>query len=369
MKKTLATITLTALAALCCYADADAQATRRLTAVKAGDYGIVYSLPKTVVDVTIEAELTVKKPGEFFRYAKKYLNIDDPITEESRSVRLLSASITTHGEADTDNRWLITLKGNFAPYMDLTADNLPLSLNAEGMLPSVASVPQAHPWSATPLEGAVARQVITEEMLQSHSSAKRAELAAAQIYALRQSRTDLITGQADQMPPDGKAMELVMASIDAQEAALMAMFVGTESTSTQVETFRVTPDGVGDISKMVLARLSATKGIVSSTDLSGAPVYFSLKIDSRGKFPVNDKGEQLSFPKDGVAYNIPGTATATVSYDGRSVASSVLKLAQLGVTYGMAPAAFTDKKAPIFVRFDPATGAITETGPAPVTAK
>ena len=57
-----------------------AQTTQRLTATKANEYALVYSLPVTRLNVTIEAEITVKKPGEFYKYAKKYLNIDNPIT-------------------------------------------------------------------------------------------------------------------------------------------------------------------------------------------------------------------------------------------------------------------------------------------------
>ena len=78
-------------------------------------------------------------------------------------------------------------------------------------------------------------------MLQSQSSAKRAELAAQRIYELRQSRNDLITGQADQMPPDGEAMKLVMDQIAAQEAALTAMFIGTEQRETDVQTITYRP--------------------------------------------------------------------------------------------------------------------------------
>lgn len=126
-------------------------------------------------------------------------------------------------------------------------------------------------------------------MLQSQSTAKRAELAAAQIFALRQSRNDLITGQADQMPPDGKAMQLVLDNITAQEAALTAMFLGTEQVSTDVTTFTYTPEEAA--SNDIVARISSFKGIVDSDDLSGAPVYISIDVTDQGKLPVNEKGE------------------------------------------------------------------------------
>ena len=34
----------------------------------------------------------------------------------------------------------------------------------------------------------------------------------------------------------------------------------------------------------------------------------TIDIIERGEMPVNDKGETLRFPKNGVAYNIPGRA-------------------------------------------------------------
>ena len=65
-----------------------------------------------------------------------------------------------------------------------------------------------------------------------------------------------------------------------------------------------------------------------------------------------------------MAYTIPGTAQVSIDYEGRRIASKELNLAQLGVTFGLDPALFTDKKAPSMVRFDPSTGAILLLGPA-----
>lgn len=94
-------LTIAAIAAL----PAAGQSTKRLSATKANEYGIVYSLPNTMVDVTLEAEITVRKPGEFYKYAKKYLNVDNPITEESSSARLKSVTVSTRGVANMDERY------------------------------------------------------------------------------------------------------------------------------------------------------------------------------------------------------------------------------------------------------------------------
>lgn len=354
---------ITAAAALLAIAiPAHAQTTQRLSATKANDYALVYTLPQTRLAVTIEAEMTVKKPGEFYKYAKKYLNINNPITSESREATLKSATVTTSGIPDEEERYAVQFKSGTAPFMILSANNVPLAINTEKTMKSApVTLPEAQAALPTPLETAAARQVVSEEMMQSQSTAKRAELAASALFAIRQTRNDLITGQAEQTPPDGKSLQLMLDNLEAQEQALMAMFVGTTSTWTDVATFNILPED--NINRMVVARISAIDGIVDSNDLSGAPVYLDLTVTQRGSMPLNEKGEELPFPKNGLAYCIPGTARIKVTFDGRTYFDADKEMAQFGVVYGLAPNSFTDRKAPIFVIFDPATGAIAKQGP------
>ena len=68
-----------------------AQTTQKLTATKASEYGIIYTLPSTVVDITIETEKIVKKPGEFYRYAKKYFNANNAIEAEANRIASMNA--------------------------------------------------------------------------------------------------------------------------------------------------------------------------------------------------------------------------------------------------------------------------------------
>lgn len=239
---------------------------------------------------------------------------------------------------------------------------LPLAFNTDRIPAADApQLPVARAAAPTPLETPAARQVISEEMLQSQSAAKRAELAARAIFDIRATRSDLISGQADNMPPDGKSLQLMLDNLQAQEEALEAMFMGTTKTWTMVTTVTVTPDD--DINHEVIARLSALDGFVGTDNLSGAPVYLDLTVTERGELPVNDKGEPLPFPKNGFPYCIPGSTAVKVSFDGRAIASSEQPMAQFGMVYGLAANSLTDKKAPRFVIFDPATGAFLESGP------
>ncbi len=340
---------------------AQAQATKKLSATKANDYGLIYSLPTTVLDITVEVEKVEKRPGQFYEYARKYLNETNPVSENSVSCSLKSVTITPRGVINPKEQYLMTFRSGSTPFLLMDENDLPIAINTEDVeLPKAPELPKPVAAEPTPLETKAARQVISEEMLRSVSTAKRAELAAAKIYELRQSRNDLITGQADQMPPDGKAMQIVMDELAAQESALTAMFSGTEQRSTFVKTFTYTPGD--EVTRHVLARISAIDGIVDADDLSGDPIYLSIDIKQRGKLPVNDKGEPKTMPKEGVAYCIPGTASIKIDYRGRTFQDKTFDASQYGVVYGLDPKMFSDKKDPSYVIFNPATGAIVELG-------
>ncbi len=349
-----------ALLALAAAVPGFSQTTTKLAAGKINEYGLIYNLPVTAFDVTLEAELTVKKPGEFFRYAKKYLG-QDPITEASSDCVLKSVNVTPRGVADGENEYLVQFKPGSTPFMMLDEIGAPLSVNTDDViLPQSPVLPQSRPAAPIILDLPVAKQAVTAEMLQSPSSAKRAELAAARIYELRETRTDILSGNAENMPADGQAMKLVLDNLAAQEEALTAMFLGTVQTSTEVVTVSVTPGETNP--RKVIERISVTDAFVGPDNLSGAPVYLDIVVTDRGKLPVNEKGEEKTFPKGGLAYRVPGAADVIVSYDGQQRFKQNFEVAQYGVVFGLNPALFSDKKAPAFVKFSPLTGGILETG-------
>ena len=342
----------------------NAQTSQKITAGKASEYGLVYTLPITALDVTVEAELTSETPGEFSNYARKYLADDSAIRETSKTARIKSVIITPRGIPNPDNRWLAQFKSGSTPFMMLTPDGIPLAINSEDTdwIPTV-NLPEPKAAGPSPLETDAARQAVTQEMARSTSSSKRAELAAQRIFELREIRSDILSGQSDNTPPDGRALQITLDNLAAQEAALTAMFLGTRSTSTVVQTVQIVPDSAS-FSERVIARLSATDGLVDADDLSGYPIKMSFQILEAASLPVNEKGELKKFPKGGVAYTIPGTAAVTISVNGSELTQKEIALAQLGVTFGLDPALFTDKKEPSMVRFDSATGAILLLGPA-----
>ena len=194
----------------------------------------------------------------------------------------------------------------------------------------------------------------------SESLMKRAETAAAKIFELRESRNDLVSGNADQMPPDGASLKLMLDELNRQEQTLTAMFVGTTQLETRVVRFDYEPKK--DVDGEVVFRVSDVNGIVDSNDLSGEPVYITVKTTQKGELPVDDKGKEKELPKGVVMYNIPGLATVTLTYDGNVLAREQMEVAQFGVQFGLDPKIFVDKKQPAYVVFHPESGSVKEIG-------
>ena len=56
-------------------------------AVKANNFGITYSLPKTSLVVDAEVTKVTCKAGPYYKYAEKYLGVKDAITEGLLRIR------------------------------------------------------------------------------------------------------------------------------------------------------------------------------------------------------------------------------------------------------------------------------------------
>ena len=347
-------VAISAAAALIAFTAA-AQRTQKFTADRNNEYGLTYKLPTTRVRILATAIKTVRKAGPYWQYAKKYLGTSDVITADSQTWELTGASMTTYGVPDDSQQFLMQFKGGQAPFIMKTTDDLLLSINSENTVPLSATVGRE-----TVLDANNYLSSLSGDILASESLSKRAELAAQQIYKIRQSRTDYATGEADTMP-DGAALKLIMQQLDEQEAALTAMFVGTTSTSTASHAFVFNP-GTEDVDNAVAFRVSDENGLVDKSDLSGEPVYLTMRVTERGKLPVNEKGETKKLPKDAVIYRIPGKAQFTLAYKGKTMAQSSFDLAQLGIDFGLDPDLFSNKKQQSYIKLSPATGAVVELG-------
>jgi len=326
-------------------------------ATKSNNFGITYSLPKTSLIINTEVTKVTCKAGPYYRYAEKYLGVKDPVAEDKVYYQLGKIDVINKGIPDNDNTYIVEFKsGTVAPYAYLTEDGLLCTINAEYTPPeSELEIVQKN---KTATVKATDVSVFSEELLMAGSTAKQAEVAAKQIYRIRESRMNILTGEADNLPPDGQAMKLVIEQLEEQERALSNLFTGVCSKETSYYDVTIIP--YEDLEKEVLFRFSDLLGIVDADDLGGAPVYMNLKATERA--PVLDPKEAAKKEKSlkGIIYNIPGKANVEIMMNKKTLFKGEEQIAQFGTQEGLAPAMFEDKKAPVKVLFYPETGAIKQ---------
>lgn len=336
---------------------ATGQQTRMLTGDKNNEYGVVYSLPQTELVVDATCEVTVRVPGPYQLYAKRYLGAEAPVKENSSSVRITDMNISTRG-VPSKTQYLMQMKPGALANLCVAESGMLLAINTE-VSPENKQEQVARQQNTPAPDIDEYLRYVDADYLSSLSSAKRAQLLAQTIMEIRDSRLSLSRGTAETMPADGRQLELMLESLQQQENALMRAFNGYEHTLIRNARFTLLPDSTDTELKTVLFRLSDSTGFCDKEDYSGEPVYLTVKLLNRPQLPLDLKGEPKAMPKNAIVYALPGTADVNLVYKGEILGdSSRVDIAQFGTVFGLDPKLFTDKRKPSSAIFDAATGAL-----------
>lgn len=328
----------------------------KVVPTKASGDGITYSLPKTSFVVNAEITKITEKAGPYYRYAERYLGVKDVVTEDAVYYELGKITLLNKGIPDPDNMYKIEFRQKtVAPFAYLTSDGLLCAIN-EVYTPDEQpeEIKSEKSGSSIP----PASSVYTEDLLMAGSVARQAEVAAKQIYRLRESRTDILTGDADNLPPDGEAMKIVISKLEDQEKALTKLFTGTEMRETFYYDVSIMPED--ELDREVLFRFSSKLGILDDDDLGGEPVYMNLTALERAPELDPKEAEKKEKLLRGVVYNVPGRARVEIIRNNTSVLKKDVLVVQFGTQEVLAPVILEDKKEPVKVVFYPETGAIRQ---------
>lgn len=314
------------------------------------DYGVVYMLPKTEIDVVVKANKVTYTPGEFSKYADRYLRLPNVSADPKEYWELVSVKAVSTGVPDSEQTYFVKMKDKtVAPLMELTEDGIVKSINMP-LTTRKAAVTKP----ATAIQNSInPRDFLTEEILMANSTAKMAELVAKEIYNIRESKNALVRGQADNMPKDGEQLKIMLHNLDEQENAMTQMFSGKLNKEEKIFTIRINP--AKEINKEVAFRFSKKLGVVANDDLAGEPVYISIKDLKTPNVPQEDGKKKI----DGVAYKVPGKAQVTLLQGKTTLFNEELPVTQFGTTEYLAPALF-NKKSTIKILFNPNTGGLVK---------
>ena len=321
--------------------------------------GQVYYLPKTAIRFYVQVEKTTYIPGEYARYAERYLKLTGIQQEKQVTYQLINYDMSSIGVRDTSKCYLLQMKGKAeTSSVVLSNDGILQAVNSSPILQSAGS-PFATHHSLTHRSPSHHSPILSAEVMAAGSSAKKAELIARELLELREQRQLLVTGEADEMPQDERQLRLMLKEIDEKDRQLMALFTGTTTRDTSETVITYCPDK--EVERQVIFRLSRRLGIVDSDDLAGVPYYINVKSstpqpsDSVEAPPVDDK-KRYSKKYKGFFVNVPTKAEVSL-YQGDQFLDSFEKpFAQFGTLELRDGQLF--KRYITHMQLDPATGAV-----------
>ena len=303
--------------------------------------GVVYLLPKTMLEVNVIATQVTYTPGELCQYANRYLKMNNVNPSPETHWKIKQIDVRSIGVPDKSKAYIVKLKDKSQmSNVTLTDDNS----NERHSYKLEKSAPAEN-----------ARKYMTEDILMAGSTAKMAELTAKEIYNIRDSKNLILRGQADTMPKDGASLKLIIDNLDKQEKALTEMFSGSTITEDKLFTVRIAP--TEDMKNAVVLRFSSLLGIVDANNLSGEPIYISVN-STASIAPADDNAKKKKRP-EGAIYNIPGKGKVTVSFKGKNYFSGDMPITQFGSTEVLTTDLF-NKKLNTRVIFNPETGGIVK---------
>ncbi len=277
--------------------------------------GVVYLLPKTIIQIEVDTKCIQETPGMYFQYADRFLGIKDFIQNESIRYEITGFRLTTKTIPDPEQAYLISTgkKGKNTTFT-LTPEGYLKSINGvgeKGLHPTALSTEKIEKNSPKVWETA-GSSIFTKDMQLANSTAKMAELAANQLFTIRDTRFSMLTQDADKTPSDGRSYEIVLSELNRMESAYLELFKGKVTESKQTYSYTLTPQ---KDSTDILLRFSLFKGILDKSNLGGNPIFIEVKA-----LPVPAEAlrvDKTASPR-GLYYRVPGQAVINIT-DGKDV--------------------------------------------------
>lgn len=313
--------------------------------------GIVYALPKTEVVVEVKTQCVKEIPGPFYQYAERYLADKNFISHESTTWKVAEVAIKSRPTVDENKMYqvLFDKKGwtnNISFYSSCLIKGVNVPNHARPAKPgrpdgrkdfcegTRPDMPKHRPMSN---KEAFDFFCLNEEALVSSSIPKMAEMAAKQIYAIRENRAAIVGAELETMP-DGTAVKTMLKEMDRQEKELLSLFLGKRVVKEEKQQFYFVP--AEDAKDFVIARISSDEGLKSADDVMGEPIYINVKGVYKS---VAGETKKEAKQKKGFYYNVPGSADISVTINDKVVVTRNLPMPQFGYSIAL-PAEFVGKE-------------------------
>jgi hypothetical protein len=327
--------------------------TEPLRSAKDTANGMIYTLPRTLLEFEVDIRQTDETPGQYFQYAERFLGTKDFIQEKNSKFEITGVRVKVKAIADPSQIFLISSgkKGKDFRF-DWSPEGFLLAINGKEepkhRVPVVSETGKETPSSAPKDWETRPNSIYTKEMQLAGSTAKMAELAANQLFTIREARLNLLTQDVDHTPSDGRAYEITLSELNRAEQFYLELFQGTKTVVYQTVRFQVNPETE---KRDVLFRFSSLVGVLDKNNLGGDPYFLTIKRLPSEADAIRQDAEPS---QKGIYYRIPGKASIQLSDGKNNLFSDSFTINQFGKVIGLPASQFRS------LELSPATGGLIQ---------
>ncbi len=313
------------------------------------NHTIMYFLPKTVIQTKVEIKRTVCKAGEYSKFAKKYLNIDNVIKKDNEKWEIVDINFSTYPVIDSSKLFLLehndnqdislkltkcgilkTINDNNNEYIIENNNNGIKNIYSENIIRTVVK----------PIHIYFDEIPLPKQVVNSTTVSEKARVLADKILTLREDKAVNIVGDGySKNIPDEQALSIMIENINKLEKQYLSLFKGKTISKTYTYTFDFIPEGSRKITQKILFRFSHRKGIVPNNDMDGKPAIVEIRTKNNvNQIVTFDKKQshlkrvaEIENLNKGFQYNIPDIVNVSLLFEDDKLSTKNILLAQFGV--------------------------------------
>lgn len=314
---------------------------------------IIYSLPRTVFNIIVEAERTIEIPGPYSRYAGDLLGLNNVIKSEAEYWNITGVSVKSFQELDPSQLYVIETTTPF--YTNV------LSLKNEGLIMDVNPAIYYSAGNEKGIETSGRGRFVSSDlgsdeyfMIQRDTAYKRvsvdsvfiripyivekrrqlpneqlAERAARRLMEMRDGKHFILTGEANVFPQSEAAIN----EMNRLEREYTELFTGKTVREKRTFSFQVIPSAETAGRPVKLCQFSEARGVIAEGQPGGEPVMIELTPEKRtGQLSVirSSDGGRKNQPIDKLFYRVPDVANMKISVGGEVLFNSRRLVYQYG---------------------------------------
>jgi len=311
----------------------------------------VYSLPQTVIDVTVLAEDIEIIPGPYQQYAAKYLDIPNAPEKPEHVWNITGVQFKYHVESDPD--FVFSIQG------DYSTDNYPeiVTLMRDGLIMNPGILADQVFYSTTQpdrkvlyfTDNGVKRNFEAEKdvevslvmpdtnyikrpsgrnALKEKSIEQKAEEAANFLIKVKKRRFKLVSGPYEILP-QGTAMADAIKELTRLEEEYLSLFIGKRIVKPFETTFHYTPVTGKKTERIVVFRFSENEGFIDAREAKGIPVLMELATGNKTK-GLEQSRIPAKTAENVVYYRLPDQAYLKLIQGETLLSEAIIPLYQAG---------------------------------------